>query len=81
MADICGATLPGRLVKLFQNLDADPETRELISATVAAQQCLELAEEGVDHFHFYTLNRDKLAYALCHMLGIRPKQAEAASAA
>ena len=81
MADICGATLPGRLVKLFQNLDADPETRELISATVAAEQCLDLAEEGVDHFHFYTLNRDRLAYALCHMLGIRPKPTAAASAA
>ena len=73
MADLCGATLPGRLVKLFQNLDADPKTRELISATGAAQQCLELAEEGIDHFHFYTLNRADLAYAICHMLGMRPK--------
>ncbi|MEO1252211.1 MAG: methylenetetrahydrofolate reductase [NAD(P)H] [Pseudomonadota bacterium] len=73
MADVCGATLPGRLVKLFQNLDDDPATRQLIAATVAAEQCLDLAEHGVDHFHFYTLNRDDLAFALCHMLGVRPK--------
>ncbi len=72
MADICGTTVPGRLVKLFQNLEDDPSTRRLIAATVAAEQCLELAEHGVNHFHFYTLNRDELAYALCHMLGVRP---------
>ena len=72
MADICGATIPGRLVKLFQNLDDDPSTRKLIAATVAAQQCLELADEGVEDFHFYTLNRDELTYALCLMLGVRP---------
>jgi methylenetetrahydrofolate reductase (NADPH) len=81
MADICGATLPGRLVKLFQNLDDDPATRQLIAATVAAEQCLDLAEEGVGHFHFYTLNRDALAFALCHMLGVRPKPGVKASAA
>lgn len=73
MADTCGATMPGRLVKLFQNLDDDPTTRQLIAATVAAEQCLALAEQGVKHFHFYTLNRDDLAYALCTMLGVRPK--------
>jgi len=81
MADVCGATIPGRLVKLFQNLDDDPATRQLISATVAAEQCLDLAEHGVDHFHFYTLNRDDLAYALCHMLGVRPKSSSGAEAA
>jgi len=73
MADVCGTTIPGRLVKLFQNLDGDPATRQLIAATVAAEQCLDLAEHGVKHFHFYTLNRDDMAYALCHMLGVRPK--------
>lgn len=73
MADTTGATIPGRLVKLFQNLDDDPATRQLIAATVAAEQCLALAEQGVKHFHFYTLNRDDLAYALCTMLGVRPK--------
>ncbi|MEL7489316.1 MAG: methylenetetrahydrofolate reductase [NAD(P)H] [Pseudomonadota bacterium] len=74
MADVCGATIPGRLVKLFQNLDDEPETRALIAATVAAEQCLDLAEHGVKHFHFYTLNRDDMSYALCHMLGVRPKK-------
>lgn len=73
MADTTGATIPGRLVKLFQNLDEDPATRQLIAATVAAEQCIALAEQGVKHFHFYTLNRDDLAYALCTMLGVRPK--------
>ncbi|MEE2692926.1 MAG: methylenetetrahydrofolate reductase [NAD(P)H] [Pseudomonadota bacterium] len=81
MADLCGATIPGRLVKLFQNLDDQPETRQLVAATVAAEQCLDLAENGVKHFHFYTLNRDDLAYALCHMLGLRAKPAKAADAA
>ena len=73
MAGLCGATIPDRLVKLFQSLDEDPGTRQLIAATVAAEQCLELAEAGVEHFHFYTLNRDDLAFALCHMLGVRPE--------
>ncbi|MBY0422694.1 MAG: methylenetetrahydrofolate reductase [NAD(P)H] [Parvularculaceae bacterium] len=73
MADVCGATIPGRLVKLFQNLDDAPDTRQLVAATVAAEQCLSLAEQGVKHFHFYTLNRDELALALCHMLGLRAK--------
>ncbi len=73
MAGLCGATIPERLVRLFQSLDDDPGTRQLVAATVAAEQCLELAENGVEHFHFYTLNRDDLAYALCHMLGVRPK--------
>ncbi|HOP18920.1 MAG TPA: methylenetetrahydrofolate reductase, partial [Amphiplicatus sp.] len=81
MADICGTTIPGRIVKLFQNLDDDPATRQLIAATVAAEQCLELAEEGVKHFHFYTLNRDDLAYALCHMLGVRAAPSKGAEAA
>ncbi|MEM9705343.1 MAG: methylenetetrahydrofolate reductase [NAD(P)H] [Pseudomonadota bacterium] len=72
MADACGATIPGRLVKLFQNLDDDPATRRLVAATAAAQQCLDLAENGVKDFHFYTLNRDEVAFALCHMLGVRP---------
>lgn len=81
MADLCGATIPGRLVKLFQNLDDQPETRQLVAATVAAEQCLELAEQGVKHFHFYTLNRDDLAFALCHMLGVRATPAKSADAA
>ncbi|MEM9617254.1 MAG: methylenetetrahydrofolate reductase [NAD(P)H] [Pseudomonadota bacterium] len=81
MADVCGATIPGRLVKLFENLDDDPATRQLIAATVAAEQCLDLAEQGVTNFHFYTLNRDEMAYALCRMLGVRPKTQSAGQAA
>ncbi len=81
MSDICGTTVPGRLVKLFQNLDDDPVTRRLIAATVAAEQCLDLAEHGVSNFHFYTLNRDEMAFALCHMLGVRPKTPGANGAA
>jgi len=72
---------PARLVKLFQNLDDKPKTRQLVAATVAAEQCLDLAEHGVKYFHFYTLNRDELAYALCHMLGVRAKAAPAAGSA
>lgn len=72
MAGLCGASIPGRISRMFENLDDDPETRELVAATLAAEQCLDLAEHGIDHFHFYTLNRYKMAYALCHMLGVRP---------
>jgi methylenetetrahydrofolate reductase (NADPH) len=72
MAQACGASIPRRLARLFENLDDEPETRQLVAATVAAQQCLDLAERGVRHFHFYTLNRAEMAQALCHMLGVRP---------
>lgn len=73
MANVCGTTVPGRMQQLFQNLDDDPETRHLVAATIAAQQCLDLAAQGVTHFHFYTLNRAELVCALCHMLGMRKK--------
>lgn len=81
MADICGTTIPGRMVKLFENLDGDPNTRRLVAAAIAAEQCLDLAEQGCGRFHFYTLNRDELTYALCHMLGLRPHVDIAESAA
>jgi len=71
MAKMCGTHVPERLLKLFKNLENDPQTRQLVAATVAAEQCLDLAENGVDHFHFYTLNRADLACALCHMLGVQ----------
>ncbi len=74
MAGMCGATLPQKLANQLETLDEDPATRALVSTTVAAEQCLELASQGVDHFHFYTLNRYEQAFALCHMLGIRPQQ-------
>jgi len=73
MASMCGATVPKRFQTLFSNLDDDPETRALVAATVAAEQCLDLAEQGVSYFHFYTLNRSQLVVALCHMLGVKRK--------
>ena len=59
------------MMALFDGLDDDAETRKLIAATVAAEQCRRLHGEGVTDFHFYTLNRADLVYAICHILGIR----------
>ncbi len=78
---MCGTAVPAWLANLFEGLDGDPETRKLIAATVAAEQCRALQAEGVDEFHFYTLNRADLAYAICHLLGLRPRAAAAAAAA
>ena len=68
----CGATVPGWLADLFEGLDDDADTRKLVAATVAAEQCGRLQDAGVNEFHFYTLNRADLAYAICHILGLRP---------
>jgi methylenetetrahydrofolate reductase (NADPH) len=68
-----GATIPRTMAPMFEGLENDAETRKLVAATVAAEQCRQLAEAGVTEFHFYTLNRADLAYALCHILGLRPK--------
>jgi len=68
----CGASVPAWLADLFEGLDGDPETRKLVAATVAADQCRRLQREGIDEFHFYTLNRADLTYAICHILGVRP---------
>lgn len=68
----CGASVPAWMASLFEGLDGDPETRRLVAATVAAQQCQALAADGVTDFHFYTLNRADLAYAISHILGVRP---------
>ena len=67
----CGASVPAWMRTLFDGLDADPETRRLVAAVLAAEQCRALATEGVDHFHFYTLNRADLVFAICHILGVR----------
>ena len=67
-----GATVPRTMAPMFEGLENDPETRKLVAATVAAEQCRQLAEAGVTEFHFYTLNRADLTYALCHILGLRP---------
>ena len=68
----CGASVPGWLSARFQGLDNDPETRQMISAAVAIDLVTRLRSEGVEHFHFYTLNRAELSYAICHALEIRP---------
>ena len=68
----CGATIPGWLAERFAGLENDPETRRLIAANVAIQQVTRLRERGgVSEFHFYTLNRAELTYAICHALGVR----------
>lgn len=73
----CGASLPPWMGELFEGLDDDPATRRLVAATVAAEQCRVLYAAGVRHFHFYTLNRAGLVYAICHILGVRPKEGAA----
>ena len=67
----CGASVPRWLANFFDGLDDDPETRKLVAAHVAGQQCRMLQEEGVREFHFYTLNRSELTRAICRLLGIR----------
>ncbi len=70
---MCGATVPDWMADLFEGLDEDPETRKLVAATIAAEQCRLLQANGVDEFHFYTLNRADLVYAIAHILGMRPE--------
>ncbi|MBM3485271.1 MAG: methylenetetrahydrofolate reductase [Alphaproteobacteria bacterium] len=69
---LCGATVPAWMAHLFEGLDDDPETRRLVAATVAAEQCRLLHAHGVREFHFYTLNRADLTFAIAHILGLRP---------
>lgn len=75
-ASKCGAYIPRWLVERFEGLDAetDPQTHMLVAAAVAAEQVLDLAEQGVTDFHFYTMNRADLAFAICHLIGIRADQ-------
>ena len=70
-SNMSGASVPGWLADMFEGLDDDPETRKLVAATVAAEQCRRLYDFGIRDFHFYTLNRADLSYAICHILGIR----------
>jgi methylenetetrahydrofolate reductase (NADPH) len=69
----CGAFLPPALGQRFHGLDEDPETRNMVAAMVAAEQVDALRREGVNAFHFYTLNRAELVYAICRMLGLGEK--------
>ncbi len=75
MAGSCNTAVPAWLARLFDGLDDKPATRQLVAATVAAELCRRLYAGGVRDFHFYTLNRAELSYAICHMLGMRPVDA------
>jgi len=75
MSAACGASVPGWLAAHFDGLDDDPETRKLLAASVAAETCARLQEEGFSDFHFYTLNRADLVYAICRVLGVRETKA------
>jgi methylenetetrahydrofolate reductase (NADPH) len=79
-AERCGASVPEWLQHRFDGLDDDPETRRLIAASVAIEQVHALQRHGIDEFHFYTLNRAELTYAICHALGVRPRPARARAA-
>jgi len=76
----CGASVPDWLAQRFDGLDGDAATRKLIAAAVAAEQVLDLVDHGVTDFHFYTMNRADLVYAICHLLGLRPAQQQQTSA-
>ena len=69
----CGADIPLWMADLFTGLDDEPEARKLVAASLAAEQCRVLNANGVNQFHFYTMNRADLCFAICHMLGVRPK--------
>ncbi|KFG90593.1 Methylenetetrahydrofolate reductase [Sphingobium herbicidovorans NBRC 16415] len=72
MSAMCNTDVPGWMGKLFEGLDDLPAARQLVSATLAAELCRKLYAGGVRDFHFYTLNRAELSYAICHLLGLRP---------
>jgi methylenetetrahydrofolate reductase (NADPH) len=67
-----GASMPSWLARRFDGLESDPATSHLVAAAVATEQVMGLVDEGVKKFHFYTLNRADLVYAICHLLGLRP---------
>ena len=73
MSAMCGTAVPAWMARLFEGLDQHPDARQLVAATVTAELCRKLYAGGVRQFHFYTLNRAELAYAICHLLGARPR--------
>ena len=76
---MCGASVPAWLARMFEGLDDDPETRRMVAATVAAEQVRLLQANGIDEFHFYTLNRPDLVFAIAHILGVRPARPAASA--
>jgi methylenetetrahydrofolate reductase (NADPH) len=79
-AEKAGASMPDWLAARFEGLDDDVETRKLMAAAVAAEQVIDLVDRGVDEFHFYTMNRADLVYAICHLLGLRAQPLRQAAA-
>ncbi len=77
----CGASIPFWLAERFDGLENDPATRRLIAAAVAAEQVIDLIDAGVRDFHFYTMNKADLVYAICRLIGIRPAAEARATAA
>jgi methylenetetrahydrofolate reductase (NADPH) len=75
MSGMTGTAVPPWLGRLFDGLDDHPAARQLVAATISAEMCRRLYAGGVRHFHFYTLNRAELSYAICHLLGLRPSGA------
>jgi methylenetetrahydrofolate reductase (NADPH) len=69
----CGAHVPAWLAARFEGLDNDAQTHALVAAAIAAEQVLDLVERGMEEFHFYTMNRADLAFAICHLIGVRPQ--------
>jgi methylenetetrahydrofolate reductase (NADPH) len=76
-----GATIPDWMARRFDGLDNDPQTSHLVAAAVAAEQVMDLVDHGTRQFHFYTLNRADLVYAVCHLLGLRPEPVTARNGA
>ncbi|MGC4251221.1 MAG: methylenetetrahydrofolate reductase [Sphingobium sp.] len=74
MSAMCNTNVPNWMGRLFEGLDTHPGARQLVSATLAAELCRKLYAGGVRDFHFYTLNRAELSYAICHLLGLRPEK-------
>ena len=75
-SSICNTSIPKWMYDIFEGLDEEPETIKLVAATLAAEQCKILHQNGVNDFHFYTLNRAELSAAICHMLGLRADNKE-----
>ena len=78
-AERCGTEVPKRLADRFEGLEDDIATRKLVAAAVAAEQVFDLVDRGVSDFHFYTMNKADLVYAICHLLGLRPRVDKAAA--
>lgn len=75
----CGTDVPEWLAARFEGLDDDAETRRLVAAAVAVEQVFDLLDRGVSEFHFYTMNKADLVFAICHMLGLRPEPSQIAA--